>query len=178
MCNIITRQLSGILSWSNSLIEYCKIYTEQQRRPNEFHMAIDNNVGLWEWAGLSSKTTGRIGLQIRNANCVKPIRWLLSAFVESEWNPSNSYLSLIAFYTDLSWGRPVNVSSYTVVFIYESWCLKLALIAFLCRCAVKQSINQSINYYSQWCGWGSFHEAEAAENQADMPRQGDQKTMY
>jgi len=43
--------------------------------------------------------------------------------------------------------RPVSVFSYTVVFIYESWSYLikqrfLALIAFMCWCAVKQSINQ------------------------------------
>jgi len=26
-----------------------------------------------------------------------------------------------SFYADVSWGRPVSASSYTVVFIYESW---------------------------------------------------------
>jgi len=45
----------------------------------------------------------------------------------------------------MSWGWPVSVSSYTVVFIYESWssfALFLALIsAFMCWCAVKQSVN-------------------------------------
>jgi len=56
-------------------------------------------------------------------------------------------LSLVAFCTVVSWGRPVSVSLYTVVFIYESWFYLiwlrfLALIAFLCWCAVKQSINQ------------------------------------
>jgi len=30
-------------------------------------------------------------------------------------------LSLVAFCTDVSWGRPVSVFSYTVAFIYESW---------------------------------------------------------
>jgi len=30
-------------------------------------------------------------------------------------------LSLVAFCTDVSWGRPVSVSSCTVVFLYESW---------------------------------------------------------
>jgi len=40
--------------WSNSPIEYCIIYRELQR--NEFCMAIDYIVGLWDWAGLSSKT--------------------------------------------------------------------------------------------------------------------------
>jgi len=30
-------------------------------------------------------------------------------------------LSLVTFCTDVSWGRPVSVSSYTVVFIYEAW---------------------------------------------------------
>jgi len=48
----------------------------------------------------------------------------------------------------VSWGWLVIVSSYTVVFIYESWSYLieqsfLALIAFLCWCAAKQSINQS-----------------------------------
>jgi len=28
---------------------------------------------------------------------------------------------VVAFCTDVSWGRPVSVSSYTVVFIYDSW---------------------------------------------------------
>jgi len=56
-------------------------------------------------------------------------------------------LSLVAFCTDVSRGWPVSVSSYTVVIIYESWTYLikqrfLALIAFLCWCAVKQSINQ------------------------------------
>jgi len=73
--------------------------------------------------------------------------------IQTKWCPGMTLncihisLPLVAFCTDVSWGRPVNVSSYTVVFIYESWSYLilqrfLALIAFLCWCAVKQSINQ------------------------------------
>jgi len=51
----------------------------------------------------------------------------------------------IAFCTDVLWGRPVSVSSHSVIFIYESWSF-LGTIAFLCWCAVKQSINQFLSY--------------------------------
>jgi len=65
------------------------------------------------------------------------------------WTASTFSLSLVAFCTDVSYGQLVSVSSYTVVFIYESWSYLnlqrfLALIAILCWCAVKQSINQHI----------------------------------
>jgi len=69
------------------------------------------------------------------------------------WRETASTVSLspVAFCTDVLWGRPVRVSSYTVVCIYESWSYLilhrfLALIAFLCWCAIKQSINKLINH--------------------------------
>jgi len=37
------------------------------------------------------------------------------------WTASTFSLSLVAFCTSVSWGRPVSVSSYSFVFIYESW---------------------------------------------------------
>jgi len=37
------------------------------------------------------------------------------------YTSSTFSLSLVAFCTDVSWGRPLSVSSYTVVFVYESW---------------------------------------------------------
>jgi len=47
--------------------------------------------------------------------------------IHTEWCPGHDVncihilLSLVASCTDVSWGRPVNVSSYTVISIYESW---------------------------------------------------------
>jgi len=78
-------------------------------------------------------------------------------------NCNHILFSLVAFCTDVSWDRPVNVSSCTVVFIYKFWSYLiqqryLALIAFLCWCAVKQSINQ------YWTSCYRVHQSVVAQS--------------
>jgi len=64
------------------------------------------------------------------------------------WTASTFSLSMVAFCTDVSCGRPVSVSSCTVVFIYYSWSYLIAtflgtnsLSVLMCRRAVNQSIH-------------------------------------